>query len=197
MQAKNDDYELVNRLKNGEQEAFERLFKKYHDKLFYFSFRYLRSKEEAEELVQDIFMKIWEIKEDINPFYSFNNYLFTIARNTLFNIHRKKINVKAYKDYLVHFFVEYSQDATDVPQFNDTKEYIDRCIAELPDQQKKVFRLSRFEGLSYKEISEMLNISSRTVEAHIRLAMKSIKSKLKNERIFALLLFLEVVSKGF
>jgi RNA polymerase sigma-70 factor (ECF subfamily) len=175
-----EDSYIIEQLKQGDDSAFETLYYKYIDKVFYFALRYLRSREDAEGLTQDIFIKIWENRDSLNPDLSLNSYIFTIAKNTIFNKNRKKINEQAYVEYLKnHLDQVYNKTENDI-LLNEVKSFIDQCIIDLPRKRQHIFRLSRFDGLSYKEISQKLNLSERTVETHIRLALKSIRSSLEN-----------------
>lgn len=188
----NIEKNLILRIVDGDQQAFADLYDMYADKLYYFSLRFLKSKEDAENLCQEVFLKIWETRDRLNIDYSFNAYLFTIARNTIFNIHRKKLNEQAFRDYLINhgnFF--HSKTEQDV-FFNDLNEKVNACIETLPSQRKKVFELSRKDGLSHKEISLQLNISEKTIETHIRLALKTIREMLDEAFPFLLFLFFEM-----
>ena len=171
-----NDSEIIKRIKSGDSYAFEELYYKYVDKVFYFNLRYLRNREDAEGLTQEIFIKIWEIRDSLNPELSLNSYIFTIAKNTIFNKNRKKINEQAYKEYLRnHLDKVYDKTENDI-LLNEVRDWINKAVNDLPPQRRNIFKLSRFEGLSYKEISSRLNLSERTVESHIRLALKSIRS---------------------
>ncbi len=183
-----EDSKLIQLLKQGDESAFETLYHKYVDKVFYFALRYLKSREDAEGLTQDIFIKIWENRDTLNPDLSLNSYIFTIAKNTIFNKNRKKINEKAYAEYLKqHLDTVYDKTENEI-LLNEVKAWIDKAVDMLPEKRKYIFKLSRFEGLSYKEISEKLNLSERTVETHIRLALKAVREML--EKHFAWLIVL-------
>jgi len=181
-----DDSTIILKIKKGEDSAFEQLYYKYVDKVFYFCLRYLKSREDAEGLTQEIFIKLWEIRDSLNPELSLNSYIFTTAKNTIFNKNRKKINEQAYKEYLRnHLDNVYDKTENDV-MLNEVRSWINKAVEELPPQRKHIFKLSRFEGLSYKEISSHLNLSERTVESHIRLALKTIRAII-DKNFFALL----------
>jgi len=102
----NNDRQLVSRLKVGDKKAFEEIFRKYRAKIYYFAIRYYNSAEDAENVVQDVFIKLWDEREGVKEELSLNNYIYTIAKNHLFNIQRKKINEKAYRsvEFLIDFF---------------------------------------------------------------------------------------------
>lgn len=179
----------VKRLKAGDSAAFEALFDKYYPRLYYFALRYMKQSIDAEEIVQDIFVKIWEHRERLDEMLSFNSYLFTIARNTIFNINRKSLNEQAYRNYLKHFLdTTHNKTETEVI-YNDLKSHIDEIVDKFPKKRKKIFLLSREKGLSYKEIATQLNISEKTVEAHIYLALKTIKKSIDIRFIIPLFFF--------
>lgn len=174
----NNDRQLVSRLKIGDKKAFEEIFRKYREKIYYFAIRYYNSAEDAENVVQDVFIKLWDEREGVKEELSLNNYIYTIAKNHLFNIQRKKINEKAYRSYIVDHLVEVSNLENELI-YADLKAKIDEIIEELPTQRKKVFILSNFEGLSNKELASQLNLSVRTIEVHKSLALQTIRKALK------------------
>lgn len=172
---------LIEKLKEGDNNAFEELYYKYSEKLFYFSLRYFKNKEDAEGLVQEIFIKVWENKQNLKKGLSFSAFLFTMAKNAIINIHRKKINENAYKEYLKNYIDTHNNKTENDIILADMKKRIDKSIESLPPQRQLIFKLSRNDGLSYKEISAKLNISEKTVEAHMRLALKTIRAAVKAE----------------
>jgi len=171
------DRQLVSRLKVGDKKAFEEIFRKYREKIYYFAIRYYNSTEDAENVVQDVFIKLWDEREGVKEELSLNNYIYTIAKNHLFNIQRKKINEKAYRNYIVDNMVQVSNLENELIYAN-LKAEMDKIIDELPPQRKKVFILSNFEGLSNKELALQLNLSVRTVEVHKSLALQTIRKAL-------------------
>lgn len=179
---------LIDKVKEGDSKAFEELYYKYSEKLYYFVIRYLKTKEDTEGLLQEIFIKIWENRASLKKGLSFNAYLFTIARNAVFNLHRKSLNENAYKEYLRNYLDEYHNKTENDIILSDMKSRIDKKIEKLPPQRKLIFQLSRNEGLSYREISDKLKISEKTVEAHIRLALKTLRAAVNSE-IFLPLIF--------
>jgi RNA polymerase sigma-70 factor, ECF subfamily len=173
-----DDKQLVSRLRIGDKRAFEEIFRKYSEKIYYFAIRYYNSAEDAENIVQDVFIKLWDEREGVKEELSLNNYIYTIAKNHLFNIHRKKINEKAYRSYIVDHLVQ-SANLENELIYADLKAGVDKIIDELPAQRKKVFLMGNMEGFSNKEMASVLNLSVRTIEVHKSLAIQTIRKALK------------------
>lgn len=194
--SQNIDSQLVTLLKQGDADAFEKVFFSFADRLYYFAMRYIRNQSDAEEIVQEVFVKLWENRENLNENLSFSGYLFTIARNTIFNQNRKKVNEQAYHDYVRNFLEISSSKTEDDLIYSDIKSIIDKVVEELPPQRKLIYKLSRESGLSYREIAEQLNLSERTVEAHIRLALKTLTQVIDNNFVLPILL-LTIAAKGF
>lgn len=175
----NDERQLVSRLRVGDKKAFEEIFRKYREKIYYFAIRYYNSTEDAENVVQDVFIKLWDEREGVKEELSLNNYIYTIAKNHLFNIQRKKINEKAYRNYIIDHLVQ-TPNLENELIYADMKAGMDKIIDELPPQRKKVFIMSNIEGLSNKEVASILDLSVRTVEVHKSLALQTIRKALKN-----------------
>ncbi len=190
MDIKEGEIELIRDLKKGDTKAFEKLFQKYHKKLYAFLFHLLHSKEDAEEIVQETFIKIWEKREDFIEGYSFDSFLFTVAKNAFLNLNRKKINRKVFEDHL-NFLDEISSGrADDYVIFKETKEIINTIIEGLPPKRKEIFFLRKIEGLSRKEIAEKLDISIITVDSQLMKANIYLKDQFKKYSLLLLILFL-------
>ncbi len=190
MDIKEGEIELIRDFKKGDTKAFEKLFQKYHKKLYAFLFHLLHSKEDAEEIVQETFIKIWEKREDFIEGYSFDSFLFTIAKNAFLNLNRKKINRKVFEDHL-NFLDEISSGrADDYVIFKETKEIINTIIEGLPPKRKEIFFLRKIEGLSRKEIAEKLDISIITVDSQLMKANIYLKDQFKKYSLLLLILFL-------
>ena len=184
------DDELVEKLQKDDQEAFDQIFKRYGDRLFGFALKYLKSKEQTEELVQDVFLKIWERRKKIKKESSLKSYLFTIAYHNMCRIFRKK------QIYLK--FIE--ESGTDEQSAIDSEEQmehkvllalVNQLIEKLPKKQKQIFIKSRREGKSTKEIAEEMNLAPGTVNNYISATLKYLKLHVIGENL-ALILFLEV-----
>lgn len=174
--SKQEEKELLIRLIEGDGDAFEKIYYFYVERVYFFALRYLKNSEDAEEIVQEVFTKIWESRSNINIEMSFSGYLLTTTKNTIFNEHRKKVNHQAYCNYIITYLQKNMQNVEDEVIFNDLLDLLNRTIAGLPPKRQEIFKLSRFQGLPYKEISERLSISEKTIETHMRLALRDIKN---------------------
>jgi len=184
------EIELIRAFKKGDIKAFEKLFQKYHKKLYVFLFHLLHSKEDTEEIVQEAFIKIWEKREEFKEEHSFNSFLFTIAKNSFLNLNRKKINLKVFEDHLDFVEITSTVKTDDYVLFKETKEIINIIINDLPPKRKEIFLLRRIEGLSRNEIAEKLGISIITVDSQLTKANIYLKDQLKKYSVLLLILFL-------
>jgi RNA polymerase sigma-70 factor (family 1) len=186
------DSVLVRELTNGNILAFNSLFREYSSRLYRFAFGYLKSEEEAEELVQEVFTRIWEKRADLREELSFKSYLFTIS----FNIIRKHFRTKA---HLSAYFRSEIIDDTDMRtsqkvSYDSLFQYISELVNQLPEKRRVIFIKSRFEGLSIKEIAEELKISHKTVENQLTDALKFIRTNLNREGVSVVLFFMLFIS---
>jgi RNA polymerase sigma-70 factor (family 1) len=183
---------LVHDLAKGNILAFNTLYKEYSSRLYRFAFGYLKSVEESEELVQEVFTIIWDKRSDLKGEHSFKSFLFTIA----FNIIRKHFRIKA---YLSEYFKTGTGDDLDMQTSNKISydslyNYIVQLVDQLPERRKEIFIKSRFEGKSIKEIAEELKISHKTVENQLTSALKFLRTNLNRESIPVILFFILFIS---
>lgn len=169
--------ELIASLKLGDEVAFTALYKLYWAKVHNFSRLYLSSMDEVEEIVQEVFVKLWEARIFLKEDESFKGFLFIITRNLIFNQFRKSFNENAYKMTVlnsanIEYDIESEMNATDL------QIYIKKLISDLTPRQQEVFRMSREAHLSYKEIAMRLSISEKTVERHINEALKFLRKNI-------------------
>ncbi len=169
--------ELLLTLKTGNRHSFTVLYNQYWSQVYNFSRLYLTSRDAAEEVVQEVFVKVWESREFIREDDNFKGLLFIITRNLIFNQSRKSFNEDFYKITMLAA-MEQSYDMEAEIDAKNLREYIDQLIADLPPKRKLIFTMSRNENMSYKEIAEKLNISEKTVENQISSAIKYLKQNL-------------------
>lgn len=182
------DRELIRKLKKGDIEAFNRIFYDYSSKLYHFAYGYLKSKEDAEEMVQEIFSKIWDKRADIKEEYEFRSYLFSIAFNYIKKHFRSKALINKYTEFAAINNLESEQIQEDV-NYASLKSRVDQLVDQMPEKRKVVFFKSRIEGKNSKEIAVEMNISPSTVENHLNQALKFLRKHLKDENLAGLLFF--------
>jgi RNA polymerase sigma-70 factor (ECF subfamily) len=188
-QEKNTDYKLVKSLKKGDLFAFDQLFSKYSKKLYYFAKGYLGSKEDAEGLVQEVFLLVWNKRKELKEHLSFNAFLYTVTYNAIRKYFRKKAREKKYLDkFLEDYDGKHNKTVADI-EYNNLQELANKAIEKLPEKRKLIFKLSRHEGLSNMEIAKRLDISKKTVENQIHSALKFLREQFGKETLFTLLFY--------
>lgn len=170
--------ELMTCLSNDDRKAFEYIFRTYYQDLCRFGATYVKDYDVAEELVQQIFINIWERRYELAISTSMKSYLFTAVRNKSFNYLKLQLP-KEYKKVDVDNvgFMDDSNMEEDIV-FEDLKVCVANAIDALPEKCKAIFNLSRNSGLTYKEIAEELDISVKTVENQIGIALKKLREQL-------------------
>lgn len=182
------DKELIRMLKKGNIEAFNQIFYAYSSKLYYFAYGYLKSKEDAEEMVQEIFTKIWEKRADIKEEFQFRSYLFSIAFNYIKKQFRAKALLNKYVEFATPDNIKTEQTKEEV-DYASLKSIVDQLVEEMPEKRRAVFVKSRFEGKNAKDISVEMNISQSTVENHLNQALRFLRQHLRDENLAGLLFF--------
>ena len=185
-----NERQLVIQLKDGNQASFQELYHTYAPKLFAFSRKYLSSQEDAEEIVQEVFLRIWEKKENVDENQSFSSYVIQAAKHRIYNGFRKKVNEQAYLDFLIHAD-NLSKNFTDLDvEYQEVKRKAEYAINSMPPKRKEIFRLSRDGGLKNKEIAEKLQISIKTVENQMSQALKYLREELSE---YQMLIFIFLI----
>lgn len=170
--------ELLQQVAAGNEAAFRTLFYAWHQKLGAFVYNWTKSLPITEEIVQDVFLKIWMTRESLTTIERFDNYLYVLARNQAFNMLKK-----ASRERIKHN--DWERSAENMAAYPDAlplEEYsplISKAVAQLPDQQKKVYELKYGRGLKYEEIGLYLNISPETARKHMQLAIRFITAYLQ------------------
>ncbi len=164
---------------------FKELFKIYFQPLCHLSNHYLEDEDEAKGVVQEAFVKLWEIRSNLQPDSNLKNFLFTLVKNDCLNIlKRRQILLKHHENIRwkeLHYQVQsLNRIGEDFLEINELNEKIELAIQKLPEQCRLVFELSRFEDLKNREIAEKLGISQKTVEAHLTKALKILRKELQD-----------------
>lgn len=174
----NKDKILVARIRNDNKDAFRSLYDRYGKKIYYFSVRFLGNKEDAEDLVQTVFLNIWLNRKMLDETKEISSYIFKSAENYIYNFFRRRSMRSRFTETTIREGESSSSEAVDTIIARDLKKAIDSIIEDLPGQQKEVFKLSRTAQLTNEEIGKKLGISKRTVENHLYRALKFIRRKL-------------------
>lgn len=181
-----DDIILVERLQRGDVDAFDLLYYKYSSKLYAFGLKYLRSENDAEGLVQTVFLKLWENHKKLKKELSFKSFVFTIAYNNICTIIRDR---KYNKRLIDHILNENSESSSFISieksiEYRSVLDCIEHIINKLPDNQKNIFFKSRKEGKSTKEIADETGLSPKTIDNYISKSIKFIRKYVKKENLF-------------
>lgn len=183
------EIQWVRNLKKGDALAFEELFHLYGKRLYHFSLGYLKSKPDAEEIVQEVFLKIWHLRTALNPDLSFNAYLFRIAYRQIMERFRKTSLERRYLADLSAEVVLFTDEMNERADYHSLLELVQKSIDRLPPRQKEVLLMRRSAGMAVADIAEKLGISPKTVEHHLTEALKNIKTCLNSDNAAAMLFF--------
>jgi RNA polymerase sigma-70 factor (ECF subfamily) len=182
-----NDSGLIERLKNRDEAAFEEVFKENFKSLHSYAIALLKDETVAEEMVQNVFFKLWERQEQITISGSIRAYLYRAVHNESLN-HLKHMKIRRdHQLYVSHRGEERVDGGAKKVQLKELQEELHQALNELPEQCRTVFQLSRFEELRYREIADKLQISVKTVESHMGKALKLLRARLSE---FLILIFL-------
>ncbi len=178
--------ELVEGVRNGMVSSFDQLYEIYANRLYHFALSILKSKQDAEEVVQNTFFKIWEKRYNIDSSNSFKSYLFSIAYHSTIDLLRERLKERKYRERILSSASdEYNPE--EAIEFGDLLEQVERIVSELPARKLEIYRLSRKNHLSYSEIAGKLGISVKTVENSINYCLNFIKTRLGRDSVIILL----------
>ena len=172
------DTETIQLLIQGNETAFEKVYKTHFKALHSYAFTILREQFLAEEMVQAVFLKIWEKREGLSIQTSLKAYLYRSVYNESLNfLKHQKVKLK-YNSYLTHQMKYETDNASNRVQHRELENRLHKALNQLPQQCRTIFQLSRFEELKYQEIADRLNISIKTVENQMGKALKILRWKL-------------------
>jgi RNA polymerase sigma-70 factor, ECF subfamily len=173
----------VQRLKENDKPAFELIFNKFSKKLYYFTLSYVHSQAETEEIIQNVFVALWENRDMLSEAFPIQNYLYKVTINHIYNFYKHQMVRRRYAENMILEGTDEDHVAMEDILTNDLGEIVNKIIGELPLRQRVIFRLSRTEGLCHAEIAQQLGLSVRSVENQIYRALKYIREKLNKESI--------------
>jgi len=180
---------ILKELKKGDHAAFEKIFERYSKQLFQFSLSYLKSEETAEDIVQDVFIKIWNNRRELKTDTSFQSYLFTIALNSIRKYFNQLSKLNELKHDILFDLSELKSDFDERSDYQTMLDKLEELINQMPEKRREVFIKKKIEEKTLKEISEELNITTKTVEYHITESMRFLKIEFEKLKVRGLIFF--------
>ena len=198
---------LLNLVAKGDENAFRRLFAEYRSKVYYISRKLLQSDAQVEDALQEIFLKLWLNREKLPELRSFEAYLNTITRNHLYNALRRQASEEMFlwrltfpngaTSAIAGMSAGGGEDVLSPMALRELKETLQKAMASLTPRQRRVFELSRLEGLKHEEIAVQLSISKETVKKHIGEALRAVRERMKAYREFAAMSLMVLIAGLF
>lgn len=186
----NTDHELLEALRNDDQDAFRELFNRYWRTVHVLAYARVRSKEVTEEIVQDLFISLWD-KRSSQSIQNLPAYLFQAVKFKALNYIESRLVQEKYWNYYRNFIPQKEESTQSTVEFDDLMEALEQGLETLPEKSKKVFRLHRLEGWSVSQIASALNLSEKAIEYHLTQSVKKMRIHLKNYTL-ALAIFFEL-----
>ncbi|SFE60102.1 RNA polymerase sigma-70 factor, ECF subfamily [Chitinophaga sp. CF118] len=174
---------LLARIAGGDECAFREVFDYYQRYVFTFAQKITRSGSDAEEIVQDIFLKVWFNRNQLPAIENFGAYLNRLVRNHAFNLLRHEAIVSKVKTEMGLNSSDNDLGTQQALDYKETRELLDDVVSRLPEQQRRVYTLCHHEGLKYDEVAAQLNISPDTVHYHMKLALATIREHFKRHAL--------------
>lgn len=171
--------ELIRELKKGSMRAFDAIYSMYFKRLYAYCFQFTKSGEDAEEIVQDVFLRLWNVRESIRQEETLRSLLFIMSKHYLINAYHDNINSPIFEDY-----VDYQEklsvngNAQNHLEYEDFLGQVKQALKQLPKTQQAVIELSRLKDMSTSEIAEQLSLSEQTVKNQMTLGLKTLRSLL-------------------
>lgn len=174
-----DVHLLLLRISKGDERAFLMFYDMYWEQLYVYAVRILKDKTTAEDVIQEVFIKIWNIREHLMSVRDLNPYLITITKNLSIKAILKSNRLQSDLNSFISVFESKERSIEEVFDAKELSRLIDFQVDELPDKMKEIFLLSRQKGFSNKDIAESLNISEHTVKKQINNSIKRIRTRIR------------------
>jgi len=174
-----DDSGLVKLIRLGDKQAFEEIYERYHRQLFFMAMKYLKSKNLSEDAVQDVFVKLWQKRDQLDPYKSVKGFLFISLKNHVLNMIRNRKSKILSEIELEETNHPFQNSTIDEVVYAEYEDIIQRGLAELTERKRKVFELKTFNGFSNSEVADLLLITINTVKVHYYHSSQFIRSYLK------------------
>jgi len=174
-----DEKILIQNLKDGSISAFNRIFSLYHKRAYNFCLHFYKTPDEAKEIVQKAFVALWEQRANIDENKPVAAYLFSIAKYMIYQELRQQVYAKSALEHLILCTENSSESTKNEVLYNELSSFFKSKIEMLPEKQKEIFKLSRFSGLSYRQIASRMNITENTVDTQIRRSLDFLRKEYK------------------
>jgi len=185
-----DEKMLLAKVARGREDAFAVIYNRFRKKVYTFSLQMLKSEERAEEVMQETFLKLWQLQDDLKNINNLEVYLRTLTRNKCLNaLRRLKLEVNADRE-MKWSWEEAHNETEEQILLRDTTNILKAGIALLPQQQRQVYQLCREEGLKYEEVAERLNLSPLTVQTHMKMALRFLRAYLSKHTDVVILMII-------
>jgi RNA polymerase sigma-70 factor (ECF subfamily) len=184
---------LILQLKEGSSRAFDSIYRMYAKRLYAYCLQFTKSPEDSEEIVQDVFVKLWTNREQIKQEDTLRSLLFIMTKHHVINAFRSRINQPAYEEYVSYRETEAVDDVGQQMEYQDFVARFKKAMQTLPATQKKVIFLSRIKGLSNKEIAEKLALSEQTVKNSLSVGLKDLKAAIGKLHFPYILIFINAM----
>jgi RNA polymerase sigma-70 factor (ECF subfamily) len=194
IEEKYEESALLAMLAQDSEYAFQLLFDRFRNRIYKVAVLYVKSPVLAEEIVQDIFLKVWFHRKEIKGLRSFEAWLFTVGKNHIINCLKKLANEWKARENWIQETTHQEEDADTAIRRIQFQQLLNEAIGNLPPQQQRVYKLAKEEGLSYEAIARQLDISPLTVKTHISRALEAIRSFLKQRG--GIFMLLSILSGG-
>ena len=188
-----NEKKLIHSLIDGDFEAFDQLFRNYNQRMYYFAKSILKSHEDAKDIVQEVFLRIWKNRASIDTRSSFKSYLFTISYNIIVDTMRKRVTEQKFRDELIKNAAKEEFLINEELEYKELNTSYHKAISELPPKRQQIYKLHRFENKSYQEIASKLDISANTVRNQMTQAIKFLREKLGEDTVLSMLFIIMFV----
>ena len=178
---------LVKGLMRGDKKSFDGLYNYYYPKLYTFSKSFLKVEDDINDILQETFIKLWDNRHNIKNVETFNSWIFTVTKNAVVSFFRTKIKDRDFEGRVKQMATSERLVFNSDLEYEDLKERVEQIIDQLPEKRRKIFKLSREEALSYRDIAERMDISIKTVEDHMLYSLRFLRKRLKDVELFTLL----------
>jgi RNA polymerase sigma-70 factor (ECF subfamily) len=162
-------------IRDGDQDAFEKIYTSFHERVYFFARGFTKDEVAAEEITQEVFIKVWETRERLNPHLAFRSYLYSITKNHALNQIKRLSCENRFKQQWVAGFQYHSNSTENYVEYRDSQQIIHQGMAMLPPRRQAIFRMNRMEGIKYDQIAATMHVSRNTIKSQLGKASRFMK----------------------